>query len=421
MEYERILKDGAHLFIGKIGTIIISLLDLILLSRILTTEDMGKYSLFLMILNLVLVVGFNWADTSIIRHGREEFVNLGKVNKSFWARIYLFVPIMSFFIILFITFSKKITSYIGIDHRLIIILVTMFILNAILNLITFLYQSTNQMKKSAYVLFSQKLLYLISLGLVFFNLIAGNITVILILINLSFLISIIINLMIFDTKLILPYKFDKKYLKKIWSYSWPQLMGFPGLYVINYIDLFVIKKYMTLHDVGTYSLAYTGFTNICALIMIIYTIFFPLMVEYRTKKKFGLIKKYTKKIPVMTVVWVVPVIIGVLISKHIIPTLFSVKYLESINPFNILLVASVFYFIYVCILPMINAFDLIIYSQIIILGKAAINIIADFILVPKLGIIGAAYATTFSYAITLIPLILLLYFNRKRIIGAGDS
>jgi O-antigen/teichoic acid export membrane protein len=105
----------------------------------------------------------------------------------------------------------------------------------------------------------------------------------LILINLSFLLAIIITSSFFNYNKLLPYKFDKQYFKNIWKYSWPQLIGFPGLYIINYIDLYVIKKYMTLHDVGIYSMAYTGFQTISSILMIFYTIFFPLIVEYKTK------------------------------------------------------------------------------------------------------------------------------------------
>ena len=126
MEYKRILKDGSNLLFGRIGTIIIGLINLMILSRILTTEEMGKYSLFLMVVNLALVLGLNWSDASIVRHGREEFVKHKKINQSFWARFYLFFPMMIVFTIFFIIFSKQISNYIGIERGLIIFVIGMF-------------------------------------------------------------------------------------------------------------------------------------------------------------------------------------------------------------------------------------------------------------------------------------------------------
>jgi O-antigen/teichoic acid export membrane protein len=417
MEYKRIFKDGIHLLAGKIGTSIISLVVLIILARVLTTEEMGKYSIFLMIINLALVVGLNWSDSSVVRHGREEHVKSQKINKSFWARMYLFVPIIILISAIFVIFHKRITAYVGIEPKLIILIIAIFVLNGLLNFINYIHQSTDQMKKSAYVLLSQKIIFLISLGIVMLTAFKTSLTIVLILINLSFLLAVILNLFFFNYEKIFPYTFDKKYFQKIWKYSWPQLIGFPGLYIINYVDIYVIKRYMTLHDVGIYSMAYSGFTTITGVLMIFYTVFFPLIVEYKTKKQHDKIKSYVKNIPLYTGIWIILVAIGLIFSKFIITTLFSTKYIASIPTFNILLIASIFYFASICILPLVNAFDLIIYSQIFNLIKAGTNMAADFILVPKIGIIGAAYGTMISYMVGLILTIILIRVNKKKILG----
>jgi O-antigen/teichoic acid export membrane protein len=240
-------------------------------------------------------------------------------------------------------------------------------------------------------------------------------------INVSFLLAIIINIITFDFEKILPYKFNKAHFKRIWVYSWPQLIGFPGIYVVNYIDLFVIKKYMALHDVGVYNLAYNIFINVAAFIMIMYTVFFPLIVEYRTTKKFDQVKNHVMKAPIFVGCWAVLVMVGLLLSKYLIPLIFSGKYVESVAPFNILLIASIFYFTSIYLLPIVNAFDLIIYSQIFNLIKAGVNVAADFILVPKIGIVGAAYGTLISYCVGMVLSISLLVIKRKKIFGVASG
>jgi O-antigen/teichoic acid export membrane protein len=369
-----------------------------------------------MIINLALVMGLNWSDSSVVRHGREEHTKSQKINKSFWARMYLFIPIMILVPLLFIIFSKQITSYIGIELKFIYLAIILFIFNGVLNFINYIYQSTNNMQKSAYVLLSQKLFYVICLIILLLVNIKTNLILALILINISFLLAIIFNILTFNFEKIKPYTFNKTYFRKIWTYSWPQLIGFSGLYVVSYIDIFVIKKYMTLADVGTYNIAYNFFINISAIIIIIQTIFLPLIVEYRIQKKHHLINKYIKNIPLFTLYWSILVIMGLFASKYIFPLLFSTKYVNAIHPFNILLIASIFYFVTACLLPIINAFDYIIYSQIINLIYAAINIVMDFILVPKLGIIGAAYGTLIAYFVRTILLVVFVYIMRKKII-----
>jgi O-antigen/teichoic acid export membrane protein len=417
MELKRVFKDSLHLAAGKIGTVVISLVNMIILARILTTDQMGVYSLFLMIVNLALIVGLNWSETSVVRHGREEYINSKKINQSFWARIYIFVPVVIAISLIMLIFSRQITAYVGVDQGLIWTLILMFFLNGVLNLVTRIYQSTDQMKKSAYMMLLQKVFYLMCLGLLFLNIFKTSLTMTIILINVSFLLAILVNVFTFDFSKIMPYTFNKEYFKKIWSYSWPQLIGFPGLYIINYIDLFVIKKYMTLHDVGVYNVAYSGFTNITMLLMIVYTVFMPLIVEYKTTKKYHLIKEHLRKTPIFVMTWVGLVIVGVLASPYVIPLIFSEKYVEAIPAFNVLLIASIFYFASIYLMPIVNAFDLILYSQIFNLVKAGVNIAGDFILVPRIGIIGAAWGTLASYVVGLMLTIILLRIKRKTILG----
>ncbi|MGV8141084.1 MAG: oligosaccharide flippase family protein [Candidatus Woesearchaeota archaeon] len=417
MDYKRIFRDGIHLLAGRIGTAVIGLVSMMILARILTVEEMGKYSLFLMIVNLALIVGLNWSDSSIVRHGREEYLQNKKINRSFWARMYLFIPVIILISVILAIFNKKITAYIGIDSKLIILLIAIFVLNGVLNFINYLHQSADKMKQSAYVLLSQKVMFLISLFLIMLNVFKTNLTIVLILVNASFLLALILNLFFFDFEKIRPYIFDRTYFQKIWRYSWPHLIGFPGLYIINYIDLYVIKRYMTISDVGTYSVAYSGFTTLFMFTSVIYAIFFPLIVEYKTKKNFLMIKKYIKSVPLYSLGWILLSITGLFLSKYFIHLIFSNKYDGAIPSFNVLLIAGIFYFISICLLPIVNAFDLILVSQIFNLIRAAVNVGIDFILVPKMGIIGAAYGTLVAYAVGLLFTIILLYVNRKNIFG----
>jgi O-antigen/teichoic acid export membrane protein len=115
--------------------------------------------------------------------------------------------------------------------------------------------------------------------------------------------------------------------------------------------------------------------------------------------------------------WIVLVVFGLIFSRYLIPIFFSEKYVESIPTFNILLISTIFYFVSIWLLPMINAFDLILYSQIFNLIKALVNTVADFILVPKIGIIGAAYGTLLTYFVGMLLSIILINSHKKKIYG----
>jgi len=417
MEFKRFRRDASSMFAGKVGTILVNLLNLVILARILTVEDMGRYSLFLMVVNLALMLGLNWSDSSIIRHGREEFVRRGKINQSFWARMYLFGGFLVFFTLLFIVFSGPISHYIGISTPLIILVIGVFWLNGLLNAVYNFYQSIDQMKKSAYVLFIQRLSYLLLLGLMFVVPFSSKLVVSMIFLNLSFLAAVLINLFYFRFDLIKPYKFRADYLKKIWKYSWPQLVGFSGLYIIEYIDLYMINRYMSVADVGIYSIAYNGFLMLNRVIMLLYVVAFPLIVEYKTKSNFERIKKFLQAVPLMQLAWLVLVLVGISVSGLAVRLFFSEKYMAAVPSLNILLVCSMFYFGSICFLPLVNAFDLILYHQIINIGAAVVNIIGDYMLIPIFGIAGAAYGTLIASFLSMVMTLALVTLNRKKILG----
>lgn len=421
MEYQRIFKDGINLYLGKIGGIAITFINLMLLTRVLTTEEMGKYSLFLMVVNLALVFALNWSLPSLVRFGREEYIQYGKSNQTFWATFYIYITGSVIALFLLVIFQKQIADYIGIDKGWILLLICMFILNGGISLIIKIQQSMDKMKKSAYVAFLQKLFFMAVLLFVFFNDFDTKLGLILIFINLSFLISLLINIPGINFKGLAPHALNKKYLQKVWTYSWPQLIGFSGLYVINYIDLYVIRRFLTLEDVGLYSVAYNGFANIIVMIMVINTLFMPLIVEYRAQGKFHLIRSYAKKMPLCALCWIGLVAIGIMLSKYFIPLVFSAKYMDSIPSFNILLITTAFYFISIYLLPIVNAFDLILYSQIFNIIKSLVNIGADFIFIPAYGIIGAAYGTMAAYGVGVLLTITLVYLKKRSIFGAVST
>jgi len=420
MEYKRIFKDGINLFSGKILTIVIGLINLMILTRVLTTEDMGKYSLCLMIVNLGIQLGLNWSDTSIVRHGREEFVKHKKINKSFWARSILYVPLMVLFLCGYLIFTKQIAGYIGIAQSLVILILFLFLLNGITNSLSYIYMSIAQINRSSYILPLQKLIYVGGLALFLLKVIPAKLGYVLIIINISFFLILLYSILTFDYKYILPVKVNKVYLKKIWSFSWPQLIGFIGLYVINYADLFVIKKYLGFSNVGIYSVAYNCFTTITSILLTVNTLFMPLIVEYKCKKRQDLITGYVRKIPLFAAAWIPIILIGLIFSKPIMILVFSSKYLGSVAPFRILLISTLFCVVSTFFLPLINAYDLIIPLQSINVIKSIINVIVDLILVPKIGIMGAAFGTMAAYFCELILTGLLIFF-KKDLFKGGEK
>jgi len=418
MEYKRIISDGLNLLGGKVGASVISIVNIMVLTRLLTTEEMGVYSLFMMMVNLALVLGLTWSDGSLVRFGREEYLETDKqsINDAFWIKLLLFLAGSVIFSVIFLVFSEDISAYIGIYRWQVVLIISAFLLNGLMSFLGALFRSVDHMKKAAYVLTLQKLLYLIGLSSLYLFEFSNN-TLIFVLLNVSFLLAIIYNLKNLNVKIISKYHFNKDKFCKMWTFSWPILIGASGLYIINYVDLFVIKLYMSNKEVGIYSVAYSGFMSICGVIILMQMLFMPLIVEYKHKGQFELIARYINNIYLFILAWAVIAAVGISISSTLIPILFTDNYIAAVHPFDILLVSSIFYFSTVCLMPIVSAFDLMLYYQAINLIRSLVNVGGDFYLVPEMGIDGAAYATLLSFITGSILSAILIMRNRNKVYG----
>lgn len=414
MEYKRIAKDSLYLFVGRFGTSLFGLIILMILTRLLTQEQMGSYSLFLTVVNIGLILTLNWSHAGLVRFGRSEFVKKKTITTTFWTLSYLIAPFIIVAILLAFIFQKQITAFIGFDAS--IILLAVFLMQAITTTLTYALQSIDNMKKSSYVLFVQKFLFAAFVTAFLLKLLEVTLHNITIALAISFLITNLLFLATIKFRYITPIKVNKKKMRKIWRFCWPQLIGFSGLYIINYIDLYVIRAVLDLQAVGIYSIAYNGFTMVTGFLAIINTVFMPLAVEYREKKKPKYIRKYIKLIPMVTIAWIVITIIGVILAPYIIQFFFSAKYIAAIPSFTILLFASIFFLISASITPILNAFDLTMYQQGFNLAAAAINIILDVSFVKAFGIKGAAYATLISFMALALMKVTLIYRLKKKVI-----
>jgi O-antigen/teichoic acid export membrane protein len=94
----------------------------------------------------------------------------------------------------------------------------------------------------------------------------------------------------------------------------------------------------------------------------------------------------------------VSIILGVLASQ-LIPFIYSENYISSILPFILLLPGIVFFSLSKIIGSYFFAIDMTHYNAISSTIAFVINIVLNLILIPKIGIVGAAISTLISYSI----------------------
>ena len=206
-------------------------------------------------------------------------------------------------------------------------------------------------------------------------------------------------------------KKDKLLIKKeIFSYSWPIM--FSGIFIslLYWIDSLVIGYYLGVNSVGIYNAA----IPIVALFGFAQELFmqlmFPLINREYSKKNFKLIEEISKQVSKWIFILDLPLFIIVLLFPGaIINILFGQDYLGASNALRIL---SIGIFISFLIPLLTNLMSMVGKSKILLLNliiASTINLILNIFLVPKLGIEGAAIATS----IVSVIMFLMLFIETK--------
>jgi O-antigen/teichoic acid export membrane protein len=204
---------------------------------------------------------------------------------------------------------------------------------------------------------------------------------------------------------------NPKILKESLVFSLPMIPSLFSAWILNLSDRIFIERYFDMHDVGIYSMGY----QIAALTLIITGAFFqsyqPLFFKLANSNDQEDAKsKLFKYNSGYAIVMIFIVFFITFFSKEMITLFLNEKYYEA---YKIVPLIAIAYFIS----QLGGLLNLSIYQvkktkqlMYMVLGSAILNIGLNFLLVPRFGAFGAAYATILSFLVFMI----IKYFYTKK-------
>ncbi len=211
---------------------------------------------------------------------------------------------------------------------------------------------------------------------------------------------------------LLKWKFSWKTAKDLLKDAWPLILS--GIIVSIYmkIDQVMIKEYLGNGEVGQYSAAVRLSEAWYFIPTIICSSLFPAIINAKLKDD-KLYKDRLQRLYNLMVVLGMVIILPVLtLSDWMINLLYGEAFQRSAGVLNIHILGSVFVFLGVANQKWFISENFQAYN-IICLGMGMVaNIVLNVIMIPKMGIMGAAYATLISQfvASVLAP----VFFNKTR-------
>ncbi|MFC1871158.1 oligosaccharide flippase family protein [Chloroflexota bacterium] len=392
----------------------IGFLTLLLIVRVLQPDNYGVYVLFGAV-GAIAAILTTWTSASIVRFGREEFIAEGSVKKTFWANYAIILPAFALCFLLLFIFRATLTRYIGISESFYYLIFAFILVTNLSGNIPVAFQAMGRIKPFTYLPQISNGIWLVVLAVIYFQAIAVSVELLI-----SILISTHLFVVVFGLWLlrkdILPLYVSKEWLKKCFKYSYPLAFGNVGTAIIGNVDQILIGIFMPVVFVGIYNIAYKIQDYIFGLPNLSRSLMFPLMTSLVVTGQTEKINRYMKSyVPQIVFFWSLILSLFMVFGREIM-LIFGQDYVAAFLPFSILLAASGLRIFYVIESPILSSHSLTKEIAGMAIATAIINLGLDYLLIPIMGISGAAVATSIS----LVVIVIMRSFVVKRKTGIND-
>ncbi len=416
----RELKKSFWDFVTSLGSSFLALPLMVfseaIQARYLGPEKYGQIALIISAISLFFLFGLSWAQNSIIRFGKEEFIKNNNLRRT--TGNFLLISAFSFvFVLLFyFIFKNRILKFLNItnpDYAWIIFIG--LILFALKNFIFEVLKVIRLIKLQAILMrLANKVIILIGLLPIVFRVIPVSIWYVICVFLFSDLFVVLISLFFIKFKYIFPVIIDKNLLIKMTKFSFPLLFTAWTFYITTWVDTYVIKYFMKMKDVGIYQAAYKILSTLNSiLIQSIIAVTTPLIMVFKTNNEIFKIKNFYMKriVPQISFFSMIVVSIILIISDEVFHLIYGQKFNQSILPFKILITTLNLSMVSAAINGVRISFDMTKMMLYMGIFAAVVNFVADVILVKKFGILGASWASFTVFSLN--PIIWYLYIYKK--------
>lgn len=385
----------------QISSILLGLLSTIIIARVLGPEGNGMYQLIVLLpttLNTLLNLGFGTSSIYYIGQKKYELNDIIKTNSVTGFFISITAIIIGFIIVLF--FSNELFE--GVPRAYLYLILAILPLLLINDFYLMIFQGVQDFKSYNSLALIRQIIQLISLTifLIFFNTgLVGTVAAF----SFGVISQFLITLYLLKNRLkisILKGKFSKNYFKKAFSFGikahFSNVLSF-----LNYrADMYIISFFLNPAAVGLYGVAVNISERLWIVSQSISSVLYPAISSSNSiENKNRLTSTISRNVFFFSVLGG---IVFYFISDFVIKLLFGPEYNESSTILKILLPGIILFSV-----------DRILSNDLAGRGKPELNmytsiftvisnILLNILLIPIIGISGAAISTSITYTLSTI-------------------
>jgi len=224
---------------------------------------------------------------------------------------------------------------------------------------------------------------------------------------------------VFDTESSFAWKFNKSTAFSLLKDSWPLILSGIVISIYMKIDQVMIKEMMNAEAVGQYAAAVRLSEAWYFIPMVIASSLFPAIINAKKQSEELYYARLQKLYSLMVWLAIAIALPMTFLSDWVVHFLYGEQYNQAGSVLMIHIWAGIFVFLGVASGKWLLSENLQIFSTVNTSIGAIVNIWLNYILIPKIGVSGAAWATLISYFVA--AYLCLLFFKKTRINFANLS
>jgi len=398
-EYTRYGSQIGYVVIANFALLLLGFIRLPILTKGLGTTLYGIWSLINITISLIVPFALLGFSASIVRFLAAK-KNKNRIREDFLSAyfiVFISGSVLSVFLILFSDYLAT-TIFKGTNSSLYINLASILILlNSIKALIFSFFRTFKKIRLYTIIKLIQSgfEVGLIILFILFGLRLTGVISALII--N-GIIFNFIVSFVIFKQ---IGFRFPKFSRSKSYlRYGVPLIPNSAILWIIHSSDRYMISYFMGAAFAGIYSGAYSLGNYASFFLMPIGIVLFPTITKFYDEKNLAEVKNYLKYSLKYVMMIAIPSALGLsILAKPMLKILTTTEFIpgSTIVPFVACgAVLLSFYQICVYVIHLVKRTELIVK---LLSTSAALNIVLNIVLIPRMGILGAGIATLIAYGV----------------------
>jgi len=406
------VRNYSTLVAGQAAVALFSLASVWLLTRRLDTDGYGGV-VAVIAASQVAQMFVNWTGISLARYGVEEFVESGKITRSFWARTSIFVPNTVIFLLFGSLWLPVLASWLDLPPEAIWLVAAHFVASSAWLHIQQAMQAAKLPRLQGLMLGVERLLIfsaliiLIALGRL------DGVSAVLCYVA-GPLVMTAAGLIAIRRLFSWRFEFRSAMIAKLLRFSIPLIpYSLIGYFSTNYLDAIFISQYLTKSDLGIYSVAFQMNGILMQFPLLAGSLLLPLFVTLQTGGNTERVKTYIEDIiPLLTFIGAMIAVCAALAVTYFVPLVFGQKVDQAVVIFWILISSAVLAIpTLIGFAPYINTISATYFVSVLAFVSSAVNLAGDFLLIPRYGLKGSAWATVLAYGASVLVAIMFGHFG----------